>query len=330
MLSTLSIILSFVLIVATYAITESDRIKIWEERYGEWPPTEVLARENKAYTDMLSMREFEIMSQIRGSDERWENWMQHTQGRLVKNFTKMGFELVKTPTEVHTLLKDAVDKALLDFDNIPNEDVVDAIYHPKENVPKFVKIGALASQIHKMMLPYHEAWAGGIKLVPTSAYGVRLYRNQSSLVMHVDRVNTHVISSIVHITHEYDDDSRPWPLEIEGFDGALHSVSLQPGEMVFYESAKCFHGRLTEFRGKYYGSIFLHYMPVDASLWPYSEDVVLGAVPPSWSDGITHEYGARWAGPSVTVDSRIAVGAPPRLPNERQAALGEGEDEDEL
>lgn len=29
--------------------------------------------------------------------------------------------------------------------------------------------------------------------------------------------------------------------------------------MLFYESAKCLHGRMTELKGKYYGSIFLHY-----------------------------------------------------------------------
>ena len=30
--------------------------------------------------------------------------------------------------------------------------------------------------------------------------------------------------------------------------------------MLFYESAKCLHGRMTEFKGEYYGSIFIHYM----------------------------------------------------------------------
>ena len=33
----------------------------------------------------------------------------------------------------------------------------------------------------------HEEWAGGMKLKPTSAYGVRLYQNGSSLVMHYDK-----------------------------------------------------------------------------------------------------------------------------------------------
>ena len=32
---------------------------------------------------------------------------------------------------------------------------------------------------------------GGIKLIPTSAYGVRLYQNGSSLMMHYDKVSSH-------------------------------------------------------------------------------------------------------------------------------------------
>ncbi len=68
-----------------------------------------------------------------------------------------------------------------------------------------------------------------------------------------------MISSILHIGHEYDDDAMPWPIEIEDHDGILHTVVLQPGDLMFYESAKCLHGRMTELRGRYYGSIFIHY-----------------------------------------------------------------------
>ena len=45
------------------------------------------------------------------------------------------------------------------------------------------------------------------------------------------KVETHVISSISHIAHEYDDDNEPWPLQIEDHDGNLHSISLEPGQV---------------------------------------------------------------------------------------------------
>jgi hypothetical protein len=270
---------------------------------------------------MFNAREVEIMSQINGSDERWENWLQHTQSRLVKPFTKNGFELVKTPSEVQVLLRDVIDKAVAEWDSIREEHKVDVIYHPEDSVPRFVDLGPLNAKIHKLLLPYHEAWAGGIKLVPTSAYGVRLYRNQSSLVMHVDKVQSHVISSIVHVAHEYDNDDEPWPLNIEGHDGKMHTVRQEAGYMVFYESAKCLHGRIGRFKGKYYASIFVHYRPADPNEWVYTKEDVIQAVPPHWYDGVDHDYGARWAGCSVTVDSRVAEGAPPRFPNEREARM---------
>jgi hypothetical protein len=48
--------------------------------------------------------------------------------------------------------------------------------------------------------------------------------------------------------------------------------------MLFYESAACVHGRRQKFRGKYYGSLFLHYQPVDRSIWDFSIEV---SKPPS-------------------------------------------------
>ncbi len=50
-----------------------------------------------------------------------------------------------------------------------------------------------------------------------------------------------MISSIVHIAHEYDNDDEPWPIEIEDHDGKLHAVNLEPGQVmlcfVFYKFA---------------------------------------------------------------------------------------------
>ena len=63
---------------------------------------------------------------------------------------------------------------------------------------------------------YPETWSG-LELTPVIAYGFRLYRNNTSLYMHVDRPNTHVISFILHI--DSSDDAEPWPVTIESLDG---------------------------------------------------------------------------------------------------------------
>ncbi len=42
--------------------------------------------------------------------------------------------------------------------------------------------------------------------------------------------------------------------------------------MFLFEAAKCMHGRRNMLKGEYYGSLFLHYKPVN---WNYTIDVRL-------------------------------------------------------
>ena len=42
-----------------------------------------------------------------------------------------------------------------------------------------------------------------------------------------------MISSIIHIAHEYFNGDEPWPIEIEDHDGVLHAVNLEPGQVSY-------------------------------------------------------------------------------------------------
>lgn len=144
------------------------------------------------------------------------------------------------------------------------------------------------------MHPILESWSG-ISLKPIVAYGFRLYRNQSSLIMHLDETRTHVISCIYHIASS--ENAQPWPLLIEDFEGNTNEVILTPGDVLLYvrhcgvllvlyasllpscscnlshiahsnsyahmvkESSKCVHGRPSKFNGDWYSSIFVHFAP---------------------------------------------------------------------
>ena len=57
-----------------------------------------------------------------------------------------------------------------------------------------------------------------VPLIGNNAYGFRLYRNQSTLQMHVDKPETHVISFILHI--DSSPDAKPWPILIEDYYGS--------------------------------------------------------------------------------------------------------------
>lgn len=298
--------------------TEEERVKLWYAEGNVWPPK--WQPETPEYAIHRAKREEEIFNQLTFSDERWENMLQFTQSLLVPKFTEVGFELIQTPKHVQDKLKEAVDKGVANWDNLRSEGSVDVIYKDADyKNPKFVDIGGLSKYVLDELKELHEEWVGGIELRGTSAYGVRLYQNGSSLAMHHDKVETHVISSIVHIAHEYDDDNEPWPIQIEDHNGKLHSVNLEPGQMLFYESAKCLHGRMTLLKGKYYGSIFLHYQPVDKSIWDYNVEKIIASVPPHWRKNIKYENqkSPRYAGAAITIDSRATEHALkiPRVPS---------------
>ncbi len=68
---------------------------------------------------------------------------------------------------------------------------------PKELLPNFIDTHALNDRAMEELRPILEEWAG-IPLLNGQAYGIRVYKNGSALVNHVDRSETHVISCIFH------------------------------------------------------------------------------------------------------------------------------------
>jgi len=118
------------------------------------------------------------------------------------------------------------------------------------------------TQLCAILKPAHEQWCG-VPLVTANAYGIRVYQSGSYLHNHVDLIQSHVISSTLCVDHRL---NRPWPFYIEDISGHGHEISLQPGEMLFYESARLKHGRPYPLDGEYYAALFVHYTPVNWSL----------------------------------------------------------------
>ena len=58
--------------------------------------------------------------------------------------------------------------------------------------------------------------------------------------MHVDTLETHVVSAIINVDQKVVED---WPLIILDHEGHEQKVVMQAGDMVLYESAKLLHGR---------------------------------------------------------------------------------------
>ena len=167
------------------------------------------------------------------------------------------------------------------------------------NRPYFISNYRMNEEILKELLPLHEAWAG-IPLIPSNAYGLRVYRNESSLNMHVDRRETHIISSILHVDHDHEEGTRGWPIVIEDFQGNTNEVYLESGDMLLYESSKCFHGRPAKMKGTWYSSLFLHYYPRDWDVNQVTDDIHY-RIPPSWI------YPSREGGTTIDQEEELVV-----------------------
>ena len=47
----------------------------------------------------------------------------------------------------------------------------------------------------------------------------------------------------------------------------LHEVEMNEGDIVYYESARCLHGRMQPLKGGFYVNMFSHYRPVGDPQW---------------------------------------------------------------
>ena len=115
-----------------------------------------------------------------------------------------------------------------------------------------------------------EAWSN-TTLELTDIYGLRQYNEGARLLTHVDRTSTHAASLIINVAQG--NVAKPWPVEIYDHANRLHEIEMNEGDIVYYESAKCLHGRMRplEGAGSYYVNLFAHYRPIDDPEWYLKE-----------------------------------------------------------
>eukprot|EP00594_Rhizosolenia_setigera_P008664 CAMPEP_0178967856 /NCGR_PEP_ID=MMETSP0789-20121207/17869_1 /TAXON_ID=3005 /ORGANISM="Rhizosolenia setigera, Strain CCMP 1694" /LENGTH=391 /DNA_ID=CAMNT_0020653597 /DNA_START=72 /DNA_END=1247 /DNA_ORIENTATION=+ len=263
--------------IAQCQLREEDRMREYHLRNYTWP-REFYNPPTKGWKQIYDRR-FAQVSDIPDTGNRYEGYKQICSSAITApTFTEFGFAVTRAPKALVEDLREAV------MEGLPNarlEGNVEVIEGGPETRPLFIDRPDLMRRVLHELLPMHEAWIGK-KLRPNNTYGFRLYRPGSNLHMHVDKPSTHIISSILHIDHS--ENSKPWPILIEDFQGNTNEVYLESGDMLFYESSKCFHGRPIPFEGgegAYYTSVFSHYYPEG---WVPSEKEIEThyAVPPIW------------------------------------------------
>lgn len=203
-------------------------------------------------------------------DRCWDNeieriHMTSRQPQSVYNYTQLGYKKMRAPDHVFQLLKDFWDKnkgmeakekwpiANIYTNHWKNATKLLSVEDPSLNGGGFV----LKQHIWNAARDTIEEWTG-YRQAESSLYGIRVYQKGAMLAPHVDRLPL-VSSAIINVAQDVDE---PWPLAVIGHDGIERNITMEPGDMVLYESHSVIHGRQFPLQGRFMANCFVHFEPV--------------------------------------------------------------------
>jgi len=201
------------------------------------------------------------------------------QPQSMQNYTKVGYKKIKCPPEVWNLVKTFWD-ANKDSGTVEKWGAGNTYTNNWDYPTKMVSVEntglrgggyRLKDKIWGAAKNTISEWTGQ-ELTECSLYGIRIYYGGSVLAPHVDRLPL-VSSAIINVAQDVDE---PWPLEVIGHDGRAQNVTMEPGDMVLYESHSVIHGRPFPMKGRYFANIFVHFEPVGHTLRHHNHDTDAG------------------------------------------------------
>mmetsp|Transcript_16609 Transcript_16609/g.49689 ORF Transcript_16609/g.49689 Transcript_16609/m.49689 type:complete len:656 (+) Transcript_16609:522-2489(+) len=220
------------------------------------------------------------------------------QKEVIHRFTPVGFEKTVAPPALFGLLRDYWERH--------NGTAVEEHWDPwstfvNHEASRFMmvdlpdNVGSFKTTMYEMLRPIFEQWAGlqPNELQPSAIYGIRIYTKGSTLMDHVDKPQTHIISAIINVAQELEE---PWPLEIFGHSNKSTHVTLEPGEMLLYEGASCAHGRPKPLKGRFMGNVFVHMAPRNPYPPHNTDEIAAPRVKTSLDDTVRQEVFARQQG----------------------------------
>lgn len=198
---------------------------------------------------------------------RWEAdriAMNLQQPAISQNYTHAGYAKVETPSVVRRLLQE-VWKQHQDSKVMELWERGNTYLNHWQSPTHMIDIKRILSQadqwdIVNAVQSILEAWTQQ-SLVLTSIYGIRIYSSNAILSPHVDRLPL-VSSVIINVAQDVEE---PWVLEVIGHDGKASNVTMDPWDMVLYESHSVIHGRPFPLKGNYYANLFIHFEPLGHS-----------------------------------------------------------------
>ncbi|GKZ01247.1 hypothetical protein MPSEU_001075700 [Mayamaea pseudoterrestris] len=196
-------------------------------------------------------------------------FMSLQQPQSMVNFTSTGFKKNRAPKAVMDLLyahweanKDAKEKELWTTGNIYVNHWAAPTYMISVENSRLRGGGfGLKQQIWDAVQNVIQEWTG-MEQRPISQYGIRMYTQGAVLSPHVDRLPL-VSSCIINVAQDLDE---PWPLAVIDRQGNEVNVTMEPGDMVLYESGSLIHARPFPLKGRYMANIFIHFEPTGRPL----------------------------------------------------------------
>lgn len=184
--------------------------------------------------------------------------------KKVYNYTELGFKKTRAPDDLMVLLNEFweanKDKGVIEWGQA-------SVYHNTWDAdPTMVfleeksLVGGgypLRAKVANAVRDIIEEWTGMRQSI-SSVYGIRVYHDGAILTPHVDRLPL-VSSAILNVAQDVDED---WLLEVYDHSGVAYNISMQPGDLVLYESHSIIHGRPFALKGRFYASIFIHFEPI--------------------------------------------------------------------
>ncbi|CAB9518512.1 Ankyrin Repeat [Seminavis robusta] len=206
--------------------------------------------------------------------------MNMRQPQSMVNYTKLGFTKIKAPEAVFKLIQEfwqanrhrALEESWPKGNTYVNHWEGRSLMASVEDQTLVGGGEVLKQQIWGAARDTIQEWTGQ-RLAECSLYGVRIYEEGAVLATHVDRLPL-VSSAIINVDQDVDE---PWPLEVIGHDGKAHNVTMEPGDLVLYESHSVLHGRPFPLKGRFYANVFVHFEPIGKL---GEESIPQGGLPP--------------------------------------------------
>ncbi len=163
---------------------------------------------------------------------------------MSKNYTDVGYKKIRAPEHVFKMITEfwEANKNKESDEQLPEGN---SFLNYWENAVKMVSVEntdldgggtELYDSILKVTRELISEWVGQ-ELEGSSVYGIRIYKEGSILAPHVDRLPL-ISSAIINVAQDVDE---AWPLEVIGHDGIAHNVTMEPGDLVLYESHSIIH-----------------------------------------------------------------------------------------